>query len=217
MDNLEIRAKTAEEAIELALEQLGLSPEEVAITVVQEGKAGILGIGSEDAIVRVTPLDQVSSEEDNAIETARSATEEILKLMGLIAAVEIKQLGPEETSGVTLNVTGEDLGILIGRRGQTLASLQQIIRLITSYKLQTWIPLNIDIEGYQQRRYATLKGLALRLAERARETGETVTLEPMPANERRIVHLTLSDSPDIVTQSVGEGEERKVTISLRED
>ena len=217
MNGLEIKAKTVEEAIELALEQLGLSREEVAITVVQEGKAGILGIGSEDAMVKVTPLSQINSEMDNTIEVTRSVTEEILKLMGVSAAVEIGQPVSEETTGATLNVIGEDLGILIGRRGQTLASLQQIVRLITSHKLKTWAPLNIDIEGYRQRRYATLKGLALRLAERARETGETVTLEPMPANERRIVHLTLASSPDIITQSVGEGEERKVTISLRED
>lgn len=216
MDNLEIRAKTVEEAVERALEKLALSREEVEITVVQEGKSGILGIGSEDAIIKVIPTNQMEIVEDNPIKTAQAAIGKILELMGITATVETEQAVQEEAPGTIFNIVGEDLGILIGRRGQTLSSLQQIIRLITSHSSKNWIPLNIDVEGYHKRRYATLRGLSLRLAEQVRETGEIVTLEPMPANERRIVHLTLSDSPDVTTMSVGEGEERKITICPRE-
>lgn len=217
MKDLEIRAATVEQAIELALEQLGLDREEVKITVVQEGKADVLGIGSEDAIVKVTPLSQLNAERDEVIKVARSTAEEILKLMGIDATIKVESPIPEETSAATLNIIGDDLGILIGRRGQTLSSLQQIIRLITSHHLKAWIPLSIDVEGYRRRRYATLRRLALRLAEQVKETGEEITLEPMPASERRIVHLTLADSPDVTTHSVGWGEERKITIYPKED
>ncbi len=215
MESLEMRGKTVKEAIALALEQLGLEREEVEITVIRESKSGILGIGSEDAIIKVTAVEQTEIPVDDSAKAAREATLEILQLMGISAAVDIEPPIPGEMPGVILNIIGDDMGILIGRRGQTLSSLQQIVRLIASHRLQTWVPLNIDVEGYRRRRYASLKVLAQHLAEQVQETGKAITLEPMPSNERRIVHMTLADSAEVTTTSIGEGEGRKVVISLK--
>jgi spoIIIJ-associated protein len=115
---------------------------------------------------------------------------------------------------VMLDLEGDDLGILIGRRGQTLAHFQYIVRLIMAHKLQMLVPVTIDVEGYKKRRYESLTALAHRLAAQVRSRGTPFTLEPMPPDERRVIHLALSEEPDLVTDSIGEGEERKVVIAL---
>ena len=214
MESLEMHGKTVEEAIALALEQLSLEREEVEVTVIREGKSGIMGIGSEGAIVKVTPIKQMEVSDD-AAKIAQKATQEVLQYMSIPASVEIAPPLPGEMPGIILNIVGDDMGILIGRRGQTLVALQQIVRLITSHYLKTWVPLSIDVEGYRRRRYTSLKTLARHLAEQVRETGKSITLEPMPSNERRIIHIALADYPDLTTESVGEGEGRKVVISLK--
>src|SRR4030042_6361253 len=113
---------------------------------------------------------------------------------------------------ITLNIDGDDLGALIGRHGQALASLQYILRMIVSERQKSWIPINIDVAGYKKRRYESLQKLALRLADQVRTSRRQINLEPMPADERRIIHLALSDHPDVTTQSTGDGEERKVIV-----
>ena len=113
---------------------------------------------------------------------------------------------------MALNIVGDDLGMLIGRRGETLRDLQFIARLIISRKLGVWPNLVVDVEGYKARREVTLRSLAQRMSDQVRRTGSPVTLEPMPAHERRIVHLTLRDDTNVYTESVGEGERRKVQI-----
>ena len=116
---------------------------------------------------------------------------------------------------VGLNIEGEDLGILIGRRGQTLASLQYIVRIMVSCKTSQWLPIVIDVDGYKERRYQALQALAGRMAEQVKARRTSFSMEPMPAYERRIVHLTLAENPHVTTQSVGLGEARKVVISPR--
>ena len=111
-----------------------------------------------------------------------------------------------------LQIRGRDLGMLIGRRGETLAALQYITRLIASRELQRRANIVLDVEGYKSRREQMLQKLAKRMANQALQMGRTVSLEPMSPYERRIVHLTLRDHPDVSTQSVGEGDRRKVTI-----
>jgi len=115
-----------------------------------------------------------------------------------------------------LDIKGDDLGILIGRRGQTLASLEYITKLMVAGRLKAWLPLRVDVAGYKERRRDSLQRLALYLAEQVKSRRLAITMEPMPPDERRIVHLTLADNPDVTTQSIGEGENRKVVISLRE-
>ncbi len=215
MESLETSAKTVEEAVDLALKRLGVAREEVEIVVLTRGKPGFFGLGSEEASVRVTRRSPEKEEQAAAI-LAREVIEKLLSLMKITASVSEKEVSPlEATEGRTrmsLEISGEDLGILIGRRGQTLSSLQYLVYLMVSHQLGAWVPISIDVEGYRERRQEALKNLALRMAERVLASGQAVTLEPMPANERRIIHLAIRDLPEVITQSAGEGESRKVTI-----
>ena len=142
----------------------------------------------------------------------------LLDKMGLIAAVEVADRGGKvdpvsrEVAPLVLNVVGDDLGVLIGRRGETLRDLQFIVRLIVSRKIGQWPNLVLDVEGYKARRVNGLQALAKRMADQVRQTRQPMVLEPMPAHERRIVHLTLRDDPDVYTESTGEDEARKVQI-----
>ena len=218
VESLEVSGKTVEEAIERALQQLGLTRDQVEVTVLNKGKSGFWGMGAEEAVVKVTALVQ-AQQEGNTAAVAKEALEELLKRMKLTARVEIGSDTPEtsesEVAPIALEVKGDDLGILIGRRGETLAALQYIVRLIVAHHEKARVPLTIDVEGYRQRRYRSLRELAVRLAQKAVSSGQSMTLEPMPADERRIVHLALSVNPDVVTQSSGEGEMRKVVIMPR--
>jgi spoIIIJ-associated protein len=112
-----------------------------------------------------------------------------------------------------LDVDGDDLGLLIGRRGQTLSSLQYLLNLMVSKQTSKKVAFGVDVDGYRRRREETLVSLANRTASRVRGTGRSVTLEPMPPNERRIIHITLQDDPNVMTVSIGEGEGRKVAIT----
>jgi len=211
MESLETSAKTVEEAVELALEKLGASREEVEVVVLKEGKPGIFGFGGEDATVRVLrrQTDEVRQE---AAALARQMLEKLLSLMRVSASIEEKETSQEERALVGLEINGDDLGILIGRRGQTLASLQYLVYLMVNHQLKARVSMTIDVAGYRERRKEALRDLAWRMAERVTATGQTVPLEPMPASERRIIHLALQDCHGVITQSVGEGDYRKVTI-----
>jgi len=192
----------------------------VEVTVVKEGRHGILGVGAEEARVRVRPLVTVSEKGSDVAEAAKGILETLLARMGVVVSVVSQTKPPVERgegvpSVITLDVKGEDLGILIGRRGETLASLQHIVRLIVAHQAKARVPIVIDVEGYKERRYGALKALALRVAEQVKTRRRPFALEPMPAYERRIIHLTLADNPDVTTESVGEGEARKVVIMPR--
>jgi spoIIIJ-associated protein len=145
--------------------------------------------------------------------------EHLLELMNIDASIRVRA---PETPGdglglvrAVLDISGEDLGILIGRRGDTLSSLQFLVNLIVSRKMKARTAFGIDVEGYRRRREESLKGLALRMADRVKSTGQSITLEPMPPNERRIVHLALAKDPNVITVSIGEGESRKVAVTPR--
>jgi spoIIIJ-associated protein len=144
---------------------------------------------------------------------------EMLKRMGIRGTVEAKvgyELTDEDQAPpLVLDITGDDLGILIGRRGETLKALQYLIRLMVSHRLKQWTNLVVDVESYLTRRRHALESLALREAERVARTGRTQALEPMPPYERRLVHMVLRNHPRVTTKSVGEGEKRKVTIVPR--
>lgn len=132
----------------------------------------------------------------------------LLELMGLEGDVVLERIGPS----VILNIEGDDLGVLIGRRGLTLASLQFMVRLMIASRQSVWPALSVDVCGYKHRRHAALQDLAKKLADQATYRRRPVTLEPMPADERRVVHLALANHPDVYTESVGEDVERKVVI-----
>jgi spoIIIJ-associated protein len=209
-----------EAAIQKALEQLSVSREKAEVIVVKEGKSGILGLGAEEAVVRVRSLVMEPEERSEIVGVAREVLESLLVRLGVEASVvpEVEpplEQGTEASEVITINVTGDDLGILIGRRGQTLAALQHMVRLIVAHQIKARVPIVIDVEGYKQRRYSALQALALRMAEQVKERKKQFALEPMPAYERRIIHLALADDPDVITESTGVGEARKVVIMPR--
>jgi spoIIIJ-associated protein len=213
MKELEVSGKTVDEAIQTALEQLGVSEDKVDVTVLKKGRSGVLGMGAEEARIKVS-LKLASGEKADAVEVAKEVLETLIKLMKITGEVSVLQATTGELP-VTINIEGEDLGVLIGRRGQALASLQYIVRLVVAEKLKVWVPINVDIAGYKKRRYESLQDLALRLAEQVKRSRRLIMLEPMPADERRIIHIALTDHPDVTTQSMGEGDMRKVAILLK--
>jgi spoIIIJ-associated protein len=161
-------------------------------------------------------MDSPGNQKD-VFEEAKKVLEDLLDYMDLDGTVRPSDeftVTDEEGNMVSvgLNIEGDDLGILIGRRGQTMVALQYIIRLIMSHKMQVQMPIVLDVEGYKQRRCEGLRTLALRLAEQVKTRNVPFAMEPMPAFERRIIHVTLADNPDVLTESSGAGELRKVTI-----
>lgn len=212
MESIEISANSEEEAVDLALAELGLSRSEVEVVVVKKGKGGLFGLGSEEVRVRVTPLGLLSNEDVDVGGMAKEVLENLLSLVEISASVNLEAGGSGDQAVISLDIEGEDLGILIGRRGETLSSLQYMVNLIVGRRLKAGVGVVVDVAGYRQRRYESLRLLAQRLADQVRSTGSSVTLEPMPAAERRIIHLELSDNPYVITQSIGQGEARKVAI-----
>lgn len=237
--SIEVSARSVEQAIEMALEQLGLGRDEVDVEVVREGSRGLLGLLSEDAVVRVSPrlssahdseredepLDEEESkgppaekgdtDPDEAGRLGVQVLQNLMQHMGLRARVARAGAVLDSQTGddaVLVDVDGDDLGGLIGRRGETLRDLQFLTCLMVSRDLQRWPNLMVDVEHYRARRERTLTDLARRMADQVRKSGESVALEPMPANERRIVHLALRDDVEVFTESIGQGERRKVTI-----
>ena len=209
MEGIEIVAATVEQAIEKAEAQLGLSRDQFEVEVVREGKSGISEAGGEEALIRVTPVTPLDRD------VVQMVTEILDTLLGLLDVTGKVEVLSDEIP-LDLNITGDDLGILIGRRGQTLACLEYITKLIVVGRLKAWLPLTVDVAGYKKRRRDSLQRLALYLADQVKSRRRAITMEPMPADERRIVHLTLADNPDVTTQSIGEGESRKVVILLRQ-
>jgi len=216
MEEIEITAATVEQAIEKAEAQLGLSRDQFNVEVIREGKSGILGVGGKEAVIKVNPVTppEKTSElvERDAVNGVTEILDTLLGLLGISGKVEVLS----DELPLALDIKGDDLGILIGRRGQTLASLEYITKLVIAGRLKTWLPLTVDVEGYKKRRRDSLQRLALYLAEQVKSRRHAITMEPMPADERRVVHLALADNPDVTTQSIGEGENRKVVILLRQ-
>jgi spoIIIJ-associated protein len=220
MEEVEASGKTVDEAIASALEQLQMDRSQVEVEIISAGRAGLFGLGGENARVMVRPIttEQVGLDSPT-IKMAVEFLQRLLELMSIDAEVTARL---PETPGdgvgrasAVLDVAGEDLGILIGRRGSTLASLQYTVNHMVSRQLKSKALVTVDVEGYRRRREENLKGLALRLAEKVKNTGRTITLEPMPANERRIVHLALAGDSQVTSFSLGDGESRKVAISLK--
>jgi spoIIIJ-associated protein len=229
---VEVQAPTVEEAISRGLEELNVDRDEVDVEVLREGSRGVLGLGAKEAHVRLTLTPQVHEEPEEEIERIEEAysqerleqvvqetLEELLTRMQVRAQVVIRRdaetSAQEDAPPVVLDVLGDDLGVLIGRRGETLAALQYVTRLIVSREMQRWVDLVVDVERYKVRRERSLRQLAERMAERVALSHQPVALEPMPPHERRIVHIALRDHPIVTTESVGRGDARKVTIIPR--
>jgi spoIIIJ-associated protein len=211
MRTIETTAKTADEAVEIALKELDVDRAEVEIDVISRGKAGILGIRSEPARVRVTLLEQPA----DVVTVTSEVLDHLISGLGVSAVASLRQAMKDDLGGPLFEIEGDDSGLLIGRRGETLRALQFIVKFIVSKRLETNANLMVDVEGYQERRYQALANLAEKVAQRVVSSGGSITLEPMPPNERRAIHMALAEHPTVTTESTGEGERRQVVVQLR--
>jgi spoIIIJ-associated protein len=240
LSTLEAIGATVEDAISRGLEALNTTRDRVTVVVLDPGGKAAPGQRPREARVQLTlnepepqpepePLaaqpqpaptaPAVSNEE--VMRLAQQTLQELLGRLQVKASVTARwaeaadEQDEEDGPPLVLDIRGDDLGVLIGRRGETLSSLQYITRLIVSQKISGNVNLVVDVEGYKARREQQLRQLALRMAERVASTRKPIALEPMLPSERRIVHLTLRDHPIVTTESVGRDEDRKVTIILK--
>lgn len=227
---LEVIAPSVEEALARGLEQLSVPQDRVEVEILDEGTRGFLGFGARQVRVRLTLKQESDSEAPQLVDETAPATvgdplldfsaqtaRELLAKMKLPAKVSAAY-GEADESGDTpilIDIRGDDLSILIGRRAETLNALQYILGLIVSKEAQHWVQVVVDVEGYRARREKQLRQLARRMADQAVRTGKRQILEPMSSAERRIIHLELRDHPDVTSESIGEDPARKVTILLK--
>lgn len=209
---LEMSAKTVEEAIELALLELGAGRDEVEVNVISKGRTGILGIGSEPARVKVSRITGETGSAAPAIEIIAR----LLKLLEVEAQPTIRRSGSGPDDPSIIDIQGNDSGLLIGRRGETLHAIQFIVNMLLSHQQEERTMVTVDVEQYKERRRQKLRSLANRTADRVVANRRSITLEPMSAGDRRIIHITLADHKSVVTESSGQGLSRQVTILPRE-
>jgi len=225
MTEIVMTAPTVDEAIELGLKELDADRDEAEVEILSRGKAGFLGIGAEAARVRVTRISAgrdaagiptTGEGETTAAGVATAAVGRILEAAGVNVTRTLRAADDPESGGPIIDLAGEDSGLLIGRRGQTLQALQFLVNLIVRKQFEG-VRVVLDVENYRQRREFQLRDMATKVAARVTQTNRSITLEPMPPADRRIIHTSLTDNPDVSTESTGEGEGRKVTIMPKRD
>ena len=210
MSTIEVEAKTMDEAISQACEQLGKSQDQVDVEVLSGNSNKLFGIiGGNKVRIKATARDLPV---DNAAQKAREVLENILERFG----AETSVLTEEDSESITLNIKGDGSGILIGRKGQTLDAFQYVVNKIVHRMPEVTKQVIVDTEGYRKRRKETLIDLAKRLSEQAKTKGRPVSTSPLNPFERRIIHLAIQDDADLTTQSKGDGIYRSVVISLKE-
>ena len=213
MEERVMTGRTVDEAIELALKELDVDRDEAEVEILSRGKAGFLGIGAEPARVKVTKISEGPSAAALAVETVGR----ILTAAKVNVNRTLRAANDPEVGGPIIDLDGDDSGLLIGRRGQTLQALQFLVNLIVRKEFEE-VRVSLDVERYRERRETSLREMASQVAARVVQTSRSVTLEPMTPADRRIVHTTLTDFPGVTTESMGVGEDRKVTIMpQRED
>ncbi len=230
MEHVEAEGETIDGAIANALKVLGVERERITVEILAESKKGVLGIGSRKARVRASLRKTLTLEEKGRPEKPEPKEEgltderleavgengkeflaEIIRLMGLQATIEIRPGDSREE--IFLNIQGEDGGLLIGRRGQTLEALQYIVtRVVSDRRALEGVQLIVDTEQYRERRRKTLEDMALRLGEKAKRQRTAVSVDSLSARDRRIVHLALEDDPWLTTKSLGRGDYRRLLI-----
>jgi len=196
--------RTIEEAVSLAAADLNLTVEDVEVEVLEEPKKGILGIGAKSAKVRVVP-------KKTPEKIALAFVKEVTSKMGLELNVSSRQ----SENIVFIDIEGKDAGTIIGKRGQTLDSLQYLVNLVVNKNTEKYTKVVVNAENYREKRESTLEQLAIRLAGKVYKTKRSVRLEPMNPYERKVIHTTLQDDVRVNTKSEGEEPYRRVVIEVR--
>lgn len=206
MEYIEISAKTVDEAITEAIIKLGTTHDKIEYEVIENGSAGFLGIGKRDAVIKVRKKNDV---EDNI----REFLEKIFDAMNLTVEILIDR--EEGSNVVSVELKGDDMGVLIGKRGQTLDSLQYLTNLAVNKNAEEYVRVKIDTEDYRKRRRETLENLARNIAYKVKRTKRPVSLEPMNPFERRVIHAALQNDRFVTTHSEGDEPYRHVVVTLK--
>ena len=207
MDYIEVSAKTVDDAITEALIKLGTTSDKIEYEIIEKGSTGFLGfIGKQNAVIKVR-------KKSNILDDTYEFLNKLFDAMHMQVTATIDY--NEEEKNMSINLEGEEMGILIGKRGQTLDSLQYLISLVVNKESDSYIKVKLDTENYRERRKATLENLARNLAYKVKRTRRPVTLEPMNPYERRVIHSALQGDRCVETHSEGDEPYRKVVIALK--
>ena len=206
MEYIEVSAKTVSDAITGACQRLEVTSDKLDYQVVDEGSSGFLGIGSRPAVIRAAAKCSVT---DNA----KNFLNQVFDAMNMTVAVQIEY--DEENHFMNIDLSGDEMGVLIGKRGQTLDSLQYLVSLVVNKDAESYIKVKVDTENYRQRRKETLENLAKNIAYKVKRTKRPVSLEPMNPYERRVIHSALQNDKYVTTHSEGEEPFRRVVVTLK--
>ena len=206
MDFIEVTAKTVDDAITEACQKFTVTSDKLEYEIIEEGKSGLLGIGAKPAVIKVRVK---SSVEDKA----KDFLKDVFAAMNLTVVVDVKYNEAESTMDVDLS--GDEMGILIGKRGQTLDSLQYLVSLVVNKDTENYIRVKVDTENYRKRRKDTLENLAKNISYKVKRTKRPVSLEPMNPYERRIIHSALQNDRYVTTYSEGDEPFRHVVVVLK--
>ncbi len=209
MEYIEFSAKTVSEAITEACRKLGVTSDRLDYEVIDEGSSGFLGIGSKPAVIKAA----VKNEEVSVEDKAGKFLNDVFAAMNMTVIVDVKYDKAE--GNMDIDLSGEEMGVLIGKRGQTLDSLQYLVSLVVNKDAENYIRVKIDTENYRERRKETLENLAKNIAYKVKRTRRSVSLEPMNPYERRIIHSVLQNDKYVTTYSEGEEPFRKVVVALK--
>ena len=206
MEYIEISAKTVADAITEACQKLEVTSDKLDYVVVEEGSAGFLGIGSKPAVIKAKTKSSVA-------DVAKEFLQDVFNAMNMTVVVDVKY--DEENKNLNVDLSGDEMGVLIGKRGQTLDSLQYLLSLVVNKESEEYIRVKVDTEDYRKRRKETLENLTKNIAYKVKRTKRPVSLEPMNPYERRIIHSALQNDKYVTTHSEGEEPFRRVVVTLK--
>jgi len=209
MEYTEFSAKTVNDAITEACQKFGITSDKLIYEVIEEGSTGFLGIGSKAAVIKA------AVKKDSVEDIAKKFLDDVFKSMDMVVAIDITL--DAENNSINIDLSGDEMGVLIGKRGATLDSLQYLLSLVINKDSEEYIRVKIDTENYRERRKETLENLAKNVAFKVKRTRRPFALEPMNPYERRIIHSALQNDKYVTTHSEGEEPNRKVVVTLKDD
>lgn len=209
MEFMEFSAKTVNDAVTEACKHFTVPSDKLEYEVIEEGSTGFLGFNSKPAVIKARIIEEKLSVEDQA----KKFLQDVFQAMNMVVVIDAKFDETENTLDVELS--GDEMGVLIGKRGQTLDSLQYLISLVVNKGTDEYIRVKVDTENYRQRRKETLENLAKNISYRVKRTKRPVSLEPMNPYERRIIHSALQNDRFVITHSEGEEPYRRVVVTLK--
>lgn len=207
MEYIEISAKTVNDAITEACKRFGVTSDNLDYEVIEEGSNGFLGLGAKPAVIKAG-VKALSPKEE-----AKKFLADVFAAMDMIVTVDVSY--DEAEKNMDIDLSGEEMGVLIGKRGQTLDSLQYLVSLVVNKDAEDYIRVKVDTENYRLRRKETLENLAKNIAYKVKRTKRSVSLEPMNPYERRIIHSALQNDKYVTTHSEGEEPFRRVVVTLK--